>query len=103
MEKEAKRAAQAAVKQQQRALSPPGSKPLPGKPMTQLEAPANPDSTNVMDTLLSDLKSDTLKDTIKAHRSKRMAPAPPNPAVAAEAMTVVLRKTGGPGPSALRA
>jgi hypothetical protein len=60
----------------------------------QLEAA--PGATNIMDNLISDLKSDTMKDTIKAQRAKHAGAMPPNPMVAAEAMNVVLRKTGGP-------
>lgn len=106
-EREAKRAAQAA----QRAAEKGASKPLPGTPPRTHNLPptplspqleAAPGATNIMDNLISDLKSDTMKDTIKAHRSKRMTgmpggPMPPNPMVAAEAMNIVLRKTGGPG------
>lgn len=105
-EREAKRAAQAAQRAAERTTkspttTPTKSKALPPTPLSpQLEAA--PGATNIMDNLISDLKSDTMKDTILAHRSKRitMAPPmggmPPNPMMAAEAMNVVLRKTGGP-------
>ena len=79
----------------------PGS-PLPPTPLSpQLDGviPSGSANTNIMDSLLTNLNSDTMKDTIKAHRSKLIPPGalPPNPMVAAEAMNVVLRKTGGPG------
>jgi len=104
VEREAKRAAQAAQRAADKTKSPGGNTlrvphTLPPTPLSpQLEAA--PGATNIMDNLISDLKSDTMKDTIKAHRSKRMTGVPmmgpPNPMLAGEAMNVVLRKTGGP-------
>jgi F0F1-type ATP synthase membrane subunit b/b' len=91
-EKEAKRAAAARAR---------GNSKAPK--MGQLDASDGAEATNIMDNLLSDLKSDTMKDTIKAHRSKIHTKPPlgmpPSPMVAAEAMNVVLRKTGGPAKS----
>jgi len=85
-EKQAKRAAAQAANKQARTTA--------ANQKTELSAPA--DTTNLMDNLISDLKSDTIKDTIKAHRS-RIGPPPAGAgaAVASEALTVVLRKTGG--------
>lgn len=103
VEREAKRAAQAAQRVATRTTkagaqgSPPPVRIIGGTaaPLSpQLEAA--PGATNIMDNLISDLKSDTIKDTIKAQRAKHTSVHPTNPMMSAEAMGVVLRKTGGP-------
>ena len=108
-EREVKRAAQAAqrVAATGRAKagtsgSPPSVRVIGGHPNAPLspQLEAAPGATNIMDNLISDLKSDTIKDAIKAQRAKVGGAMPPNPMVASEAMNVVLRKTGGPNAAA---
>eukprot|EP01111_Echinosteliopsis_oligospora_P017871 TRINITY_DN7913_c0_g1_i1.p1 TRINITY_DN7913_c0_g1~~TRINITY_DN7913_c0_g1_i1.p1 ORF type:complete len:1046 (-),score=339.10 TRINITY_DN7913_c0_g1_i1:117-3254(-) len=95
-EKESKRAAAAAQKKSTVAgkITSPSAAAAAAAELMK----GNEDSTGIMDNLASDLKGDMIKNTIKAARIRAPgARLSVGPNVAAEAMNIVLRKTGARG------